>query len=168
MRPTLTFLHRQQRQNLKTCSSGGGLYSALVKTNPSLSDFFVILMVLAHSNCLLLSQKKIKANSGCKLNSWGYGRPKMMVHLGSLVNSNFRILHSFICHDAFKMTQIMNKHWCSNFYKIVKTVYYQHLTCQIHSTGKTIFVLRGLRLMASGPFKHLQLDFIQLPFIVGY
>ena len=40
--------------------------------------------------------------------------------------------------------------------------------CQVHNPGETIFVPRALRPPPSGPFEHLQLDFIQPPFSLGY
>lgn len=86
---------------------------------------------------------------------------------GSLANPLFWFLHFFTHHSAFKMTQIMNRHWWGNFYRIVRAIYQQCLTCQFHNPRKTIFVLRSLRTPSSGPFECLQLDFIQLPLSLG-
>ena len=66
------------------------------------------------------------------------------------------------------MTEIMNKHWWRAFYKIIKTVYHQCLTCQVHNPEKTMSVPRGHKPPPSGPFEHLQLDFIQLPLSMSY
>ena len=51
-------------------------------------------------------------------------------------------------------------------YKIVKTVYYPCLICQVHNTGKTI--PRDLRFPPSGPFEPLQQDLNHLPPCMGY
>lgn len=62
----------------------------------------------------------------------------------------------------------MNWHWWGDVYKIVTKTYQQCLTCLAHNPGKTLFVPRDFRSLPSGPFEHLQLDLIQLPFSMGY
>lgn len=49
----------------------------------------------------------------------------------------FWFLHFFTHHSAFRMTQIMTRHRWRDFYKDVKAIYQQCLTCQVHNPGKT-------------------------------
>lgn len=66
------------------------------------------------------------------------------------------------------MLHIINKHQWGDFYKIVKPVYHQCLTCQIHNPRKHIFVPRGLKPPPSVTVEHFQLDFIQLSPSMGH
>lgn len=60
---------------------------------------------------------------------------------GSLANPMFQI--SSTQHGAIKMTQIKNKHEWRDFYKTVKTVHHQCLTCQVHILGKLFLFLEA-------------------------
>lgn len=99
------------------------------------------------------------------INSWGYEKIRTPAWFfpAPWQNPFFQFFHSITHHGAFKKTQIISKHWWTDFYKTAKTLFDQCLTCQVHDPGKTIFALRGLKSPSSGLFEQLQLNFIQSP-----
>lgn len=72
---------------------------------------------------------------------------------------------AFFYHVTLKMTQIINKHWWGDFYKIAKTVYQQRLTCRIPDAGRAIFIPRDLRPPPSGPFYTCNWTSFSSPFV---
>lgn len=87
---------------------------------------------------------------------------------GSLADPIFWFLNSFTHCNAFKMPQIMNRHWWEDFYKIANPGYQPCLACQVHDPRRTIFIPKGPRPSPSGPSEHLQPDFIHLALSKGY
>ena len=92
---------------------------------------------------------KLKMTAQCSLASWQI--PLFHFHIPPSPN----MVH-------LRWLKLLNRHWYRNLNQITKTVCQQCLSPLVHNPGKPVlFVPRGFRL-PSGPFKHLQLDFIKL------
>ena len=65
-------------------------------------------------------------------------------------------------HGTIEMTQIMNKHWWGDFYKVAKVIYYWYLTCQAHNPGKSFLSPEPSDLLRLNPMAPAA-GFIQMP-----
>lgn len=128
---------------------------------------FATMMSLQHGDSWLPDQKHqdeqiMTINS---MNSHGYEKPKMATCFFPApwkpLCFNFSILP--LHYRAFKMSQIITRHWWGDLYKIAKNSHQQRVTGQVHNPAKITFVPRGLIPPPPGSLEHQWLDFTQMP-----
>lgn len=149
---------------MKTVANVVEFHSACAKSNPVLPDFCHL---TKWQRSIPGSEKLRKAKQGLKFNEqWElWGNQEGLLLPSSLENPIFWCLHTSTYSGAFKMTQIMNKHWCRDPFKNVKTVYHQHVVSKVRKLAETVFYVK---LLSSDPFERLQLALIQLPPSMDY